>query len=69
MSIFDPFDPARMEDRPTCICGRHRSQAEHDYQSRLMLQVAPVEPDRRDRFDGVVAAAALRARVRRAPRG
>jgi len=66
MSIFDPFDPARMEDRPTCICGRHRSQAEHDYQSRLVLQFAPVETDRRKRFDGVVAAAALR---RRAPRG
>jgi hypothetical protein len=70
MSIFDPFDPARMDDRPTCICGRHGSQAEHDYQSRLMLQCAPVETDRRDRrFDGVVAAAAIRATFRRAPRG
>ena len=69
MSIFDPFDPARMQDRPTCICGRHRSQAEHDYRSRLVLQSAPVETDRRKRFDGVVAAAALRATVRRAPRG
>jgi nitrate/nitrite transport system substrate-binding protein len=67
MSIFDPFDPARMEDGPTCICGRHRSQAEHDYQSRLMLQCVPVETDRRKRFDGVVAAAALRTTVR--PRG
>jgi hypothetical protein len=70
MSIFDPFDPARMDDRPTCICGRHGSQAEHDYQSRLMLQCAPVGTDRRDRrFDGVVAAAALRTTVRGAPRG
>ena len=69
MSIFDPFDPARMEDGPTCICGRHRSQAEHDYQSRLMLQCAPVETHRRKRFDGVVAAAAVRTTVRRAPRG
>jgi nitrate/nitrite transport system substrate-binding protein len=60
MSIFDPFDPVRMEDGPTCICGRHRSQAEHDHQSRLMLQCAPVETERRKRFDGVVAAAALR---------
>jgi hypothetical protein len=65
MSIFDPFDPARMEDGPTCICGRHRSQAEHDYQSRLMLQCVPVETDHRKRFDGVVAAAAMRAAVRR----
>ena len=62
MSIFDPFDPARMEAGPTCICGRHRSQAEHDYQSRLTLQY---EPDRSDnRFDGVVAASALRATFR-----
>jgi hypothetical protein len=67
MSIFDPFDPARMEDGPTCICGRHRSQAEHDYQSRLMLQSAPVEADRQKRFDGVVAAYALRTSFR--PRG
>jgi len=67
MSIFDPFDAARMQDDPTCICGRHRSQAEHDYQSRLTLHCAPVEADRRDRrFEGVVAAAALRAGVRRA---
>jgi hypothetical protein len=59
-----------MDDRPTCTCGRHGSQAEHDYQSRLMLQCAPVETDRRDRrFDGVVAAAALRTTVRGAPRG
>ncbi len=63
MSIFDPFDPARMEDGPRCICGRHRSQAEHDYQSRLMLQSVPVETDRRKRFDGVLAAAALRTNV------
>ncbi len=66
MSIFDPFDPARMQDDPTCICGRHRSQAEHDYQTRLTLQCAPVEPDRgRTRFDGVVAAAAMRSAFRR----
>jgi hypothetical protein len=69
MSIFDPFDPGRMDDRPTCICGRHGSQAEHDYQSRLMMQCAPVGADHRKRFDGVVAAAALRTTVRRAPRG
>jgi hypothetical protein len=62
MSIFDPFDPARMEEGPSCICGRHRSEAEHDYQSRLMLQCAPVETARKDwRFEGVVAKAVLRA--------
>jgi hypothetical protein len=68
MSIFDPFDPARMEDGPTCICGGHRSQAEHDYQSRLMLQCASVETDRRKRFEGLLAAAAMRTSFRRAPR-
>jgi nitrate/nitrite transport system substrate-binding protein len=70
MSIFDPFEAARMEEGPTCICGRHRSQAEHDYQSRLMLQCVPVESDRQHkRFDGVMAARALRSSVGRAPRG
>src|SRR5215471_18500856 len=68
MSLFDPFDAARLHEGPTCICGRHRSQAEHDYQSRLMLQFAPVEPERADdRFEGVVAASALRAIHRRPP--
>ena len=69
MSFFDPFDAARRHDGPTCICGRHRSQAEHDYQSRLLLQFTPVEPERSDnRFDGVVAASTLRAIHRRPPR-
>jgi hypothetical protein len=69
MSFFDPFDAAHLHEGPTCICGRHRSQAEHDYQSRLLLQVAPVEPDRADRrFEGVVAASALRAIHRPPPR-
>ncbi len=70
MSIFDPFAPARMEEGPTCICGRHRSEAEHDYQSRLMLQCVPVETGRKHkRFDAVVAMRALRTVGRRAPRG
>ena len=69
MSFFDPFDATRLHEGPTCICGRHRSQAEHDYQSRLLLQLAPVSPERSDqRFDGVVAASALRAIHRRPPR-
>ncbi len=70
MWIFDPFEPARMEEGPTCICGRHRSEAEHDYHSRLMLQCVPVESDREHkRFDGVMATRALRTTGGRAPRG
>jgi hypothetical protein len=68
MPIFDPFAPARMEEGPTCICGRHPSQAEHDYQSRLMLQCVPVEFDRKHkRFDGVMATRALRTADGRTP--
>ena len=65
MSIFDPFDPARMEDHPTCICGRHRSQAEHDDDAQRQLQCVPATSEDK-RYEGVVAAAALRGR---APRG
>ena len=66
MSIFDPYDAARMQESATCICGRHRSQAEHDYQTRLTLDCAPIEPDRRHkRFEGVIAAGALRSAFRR----
>ena len=69
MSIFDPYDSARMQEAATCICGRHRSQAEHDYQSRLVLQLAPGSSEGSDkRFDGVVAASALRAIHRLPPR-
>lgn len=69
MSIYDPFDPARLRDGPSCICGRHRSQAEHDHEARLALQCA-VESERADkRYAGVVAAAAMRAAFRRPSRG
>ena len=62
MSIFDPYDPVRMQEVATCICGRHRSQAEHDYQTRLTLDCAPVETDRRHkRYDGVIATRAMRS--------
>ncbi len=65
MSIFDPYDPAKLQEVATCICGRHRSQAEHDYQTRLMLECAPLETDRRHkRFEGVIAAGAMRSTFR-----
>jgi hypothetical protein len=66
MSIFDPYDPARMQDGPRCICGRHRSQAEHDYQARLTLECVPVETARKHtRYEGIIAASAMRSAFRR----
>ena len=37
MTIYDrPFDPNQPLNR--CVCGRHRSQPEHDYEaSRTMM--------------------------------
>ena len=62
MSIFDPYDPVRMQEVATCICGRHRSQAEHDYQTRLMPDCAPVETNRKhERFEGLIASRAMRS--------
>ncbi len=66
MSIFDPYEPAPMQEGPACICGRHGSQAEHDHQTRRMLECAPIETDRtHERFAGVIASAAMRSAFRR----
>jgi hypothetical protein len=63
MSTFDdPFESSRNLS-VSCLCGRHRSQAEHDFEARLTLQCAPVEsaaPRADTRWQGVVASAALR---------
>jgi nitrate/nitrite transport system substrate-binding protein len=72
MSMFDPFESHRSREQMSCICGRHRSQAEHDYAARLTLECTPVEsvPSRKsERFAGVVAARAMRAAFGRPPRG
>jgi hypothetical protein len=64
MSIFDPFDWDRSREHRTCICGRHGSQAEHDYAARLTLECAPVDDSaarEQKRFAGVVAARAMRS--------
>ena len=71
MAMFDPFEFDRSREQRSCICGRHRSQAEHDYAARLTLECAPVESGaaREDeRFDGVVAARAMRAAFGGPPR-
>ncbi len=72
MSTFDdPFESSRNLSS-SCLCGRHRSQAEHDFEARLTLQCAAVEsaPARAgQRYRGVVASAAIRALAAKPPRG
>jgi nitrate/nitrite transport system substrate-binding protein len=60
MSTFgDPFDADRELDRG-CLCGRHRSTAEHDQAGRgLRCEPVPQSEDRR--YEGVVASAVMRA--------
>jgi nitrate/nitrite transport system substrate-binding protein len=61
MSTFDdPFDSGR-ELRSGCICGQHRSAAEHEHAERV-LRCDPVQPGSEDRrYEGVVASAVMRA--------
>src|SRR6266705_6985299 len=60
MSTFDdPFDPQRRL-RSGCPCGRHRSQAEHDFDMQRQLSCAAVESEDK-RYEGVVASAVMRA--------
>ena len=61
MSTFDdPFNSDRKLSR--CVCGRHRSAAEHDYAERA-LRCEPVAPPSSDekRYEGIVASAVMRA--------
>jgi nitrate/nitrite transport system substrate-binding protein len=64
MSTFDdPFDAERRLNRMGCVCGRHRSQGEHE-QAQRQLQCAPVEPSvgsEENRYQDVVASAVMRA--------
>jgi nitrate/nitrite transport system substrate-binding protein len=64
MSTFDnPFDPQRRLERSGCVCGRHRSTAEHDADARLLqcTPVAAATDSEEQRYQGVVAAAVMRA--------
>ena len=64
MAMFDPFESDHSREQLTCICGRHRSQAEHDHAARFMLACAPVDDraaGKDERFAGVVAQRAMRA--------
>src|SRR5258708_40252176 len=64
MSTFDdPFDAARALSRSPCVCGRHRSAAEHE-QAALTLRCEPVayqSTSEDKRYEGVVASAVMRA--------
>src|SRR6266852_3611955 len=64
MSTFDnPLDSNRRLNSG-CACGRHRSQAEHDHEARLMLQCTPVETRQTSAdklYESVVASAVMRA--------
>jgi nitrate/nitrite transport system substrate-binding protein len=60
MSTFDdPFDSERELQRKGCVCGQHRSEAEHDYAERT-LRCEPVASEEK-RYEGVVASAVMRA--------
>jgi len=60
MSTFDdPFDADRALSRSGCVCGQHRSAAEHD-QSAPTPRCEPVSTDE-ERYQGVVASAVMRA--------
>src|SRR5882757_5837027 len=61
MSTFDdPFDADRELTRPACVCGQHRSAAEHDHAARA-LRCEPVAVSEEKRYEGVVASAVMRA--------
>src|SRR6516164_1348058 len=63
MSTFDdPFDAER-ELKAGCICGWHRSAAEHAHADRALRCVPVVSDMQRDdkRYEGVVASAVMRA--------
>jgi nitrate/nitrite transport system substrate-binding protein len=67
MTIYDsPFDPSRPLDRSGCICGRHRSPAEHDHEVALTMQCQPIvaqnqaSQSQQKIYEGVVASAVLR---------
>src|ERR1700684_4725109 len=59
----DPFDSDRPLSLTGCVCGQHRSAAEHDH-AALALRCDPVagqETSEEKRYEGVVASAVMRA--------
>src|SRR5207237_1371580 len=44
-----------------CVCGRHRSSAEHDYEASRMMLCAPASAVTEEKtYEGVVASAVMR---------
>ncbi len=62
MTIYDqPFDPSRPLERSGCICGRHRSSAEHEYEASRTMMCEPVAAQSEEKtYEGVVANAVMR---------
>jgi nitrate/nitrite transport system substrate-binding protein len=61
MSIYDqPFDPSRSLERAGCICGRHCSPAEHDYDACRIMRCEPVATSQEKTYEGAVASAVMR---------
>ena len=60
MSTFDDAFDADRALRPGCVCGLHRSQAEHDNEARTKFVAEAVAGEDR-RFEGVVNGAVMRA--------
>src|SRR2546421_9805478 len=64
MSTFDdPSDSSRELSRFGCVCGQHRSSAEHDHAERALRcdQVQNQAESMEKRYEGVVASALMRA--------
>jgi hypothetical protein len=54
----DLSDLEHRDGQANCICGRHRSQREHDYEAHRMLQCEPLASQPR-RFDALLAREAM----------
>jgi nitrate/nitrite transport system substrate-binding protein len=59
MSTFDDAFDSECELNAGCVCGQHRSTAEHDHAARA-LRCEPVQSEDK-RYEGVVASAVMRA--------
>ena len=60
MSTFDDAFDAERPLEPSCACGLHRSQAEHDHEARATFVAEAVASEDR-RYEGVVNGAVIRA--------
>jgi nitrate/nitrite transport system substrate-binding protein len=60
MSTFDDAFDAGRPLKPSCPCGLHRSQAEHDHEARATFVAEAVASEDR-RYEGVVNSAVMRA--------